>query len=117
MVAGRRESYGWAHGHGLDRSCEELEIGEGGLIAGDAVFASEFGGGERGLGVDDLEDGGLAGGVAEASEAEAFSRGGNAVVERLQLIVRDGGFGVKLFELRDEGALGVGKNDVGERRG
>ncbi len=30
----------------LDGSCEELEIGEGGLIAGDAVFASEFGGDE-----------------------------------------------------------------------
>ena len=91
--------------HGLDRSCKELEVGECGLVANDAVFACEFGGGERGLGVDDLEDRGLAGGVAQPSEAKALLCRLSAEFEGLQLIVGDGSFGVELVELSDEATL------------
>ena len=82
--------------------------------SGRAVFAGDFGGGEGVLGVDDFEHGGLAGGVAQAGEAEAFARRSATLsIEGGELVAGDGGFGVELFELGDEAALGGGEGDLG----
>ncbi len=98
-------------------SCQELEVGQGGLVAGGAVFARRLGGDEGGLGVDDFEDGGFAGSVAEAGETEALAGERYAVVKGLKLVVGGDGFSVELFKLGDELALGIGEQDVRGCRG
>ena len=107
-----RSSSDEGSGHGLDRSCEYLEVGQSSLVTDGTVFAGNFREGQGVLGVDDFEDGGLTGGVAEAGEVEAFLRGLYAEVEGLELVAGGGGLGVVLVELGDEAALGGGEVDA-----
>ena len=93
--------------HHLDRSCERLQVRESGLVADDAVLAREFGGGERVFRVDDFENRCFAGGIAAAESGEG-SRAQCTLWSRLELIGGNG-FGIELFELRDELALGGGE--------
>jgi hypothetical protein len=58
-----------------------LEVGAGDAAAEDAVVVRGFGLSEGGLGVDDFEGSGFAGGVAEVSEAKALACGVDAGVE------------------------------------
>ena len=99
--------------HGFNCSGQSLQMRKCRFVADASVFARVLRSDESRLRIDDLKHGGLAAGVTQPGEAQAFAGSGDAHIERSELIAGGLGFGIGFIELRDQAALSRGESHFG----